>query len=32
MTFFLSFTKERYLFLHECGIIKRYEKEMEKEK
>ncbi len=32
MTFFLNFTKERYLFLHGCGIIKRYEKEMEKEK
>ena len=30
--FFLNFTKERYLFLHGCGIIKRYKKEMEKEK
>ena len=32
VTFFLNFTKERYLFLHGCGIIKGYEKEMEKEK
>ena len=30
--FFLNFTKERYCFLHGSGIIKRYEKEMEKEK
>ena len=30
--FFLNFTIERYLFLHGSGIIKRYEKEMEKEK
>ena len=32
VTFFLNFTKERYCFLHGSGIIKRYEKEMEKEK
>ena len=32
MTFFLNFTKTRYLFLPRSGIIKGYEKEMEKEK
>ena len=32
VTFFLNFTKERYCFLHSRGILKKYEKEMEKEK
>ncbi len=32
VTFFLNFTKERYLFLHSRDILKKYEKEMEKEK
>ena len=32
VTFFLNFTKARYLFLPRSGIIKRYEKEMKKEK
>ncbi len=29
--FFLNFTKERYCFLQGRGILKGYEKEMEKE-
>ena len=30
--FFLNFTKEHYCFLHSRDILKKYEKEMEKEK